>query len=584
MPQQRSEDSYIFNDILPFLASNYGYPIHDSERVKIKEVPIFRPSGGIAGAIDIVYYHNGEPILLMEAKRDYKSHEIALKEALYYLKNFPTDKSEYAPSEIPPKILATTVGSDIQFYKWSIDYSREIPNYRAEMIEILSFEKLLEYYSLIPEIKPRQLDVKTFKIDFFDQLTAIYILEEKITREVILDVTYQIFNFLKFGDKFTGQWPYTRLNLQRQKAVRDLFNRFDLIGSLNPEIADEYRSATLRAFQGLDLNQYMTHSSVINFMVNLVGIGENSKILDFECGSGGFLVAALKKGAGIENIKGIDIDELPYLVTKTYMAIYSGKYEDDLEQIERTIKKDNGLFYYGDNWDIVIGNPAGGSQYEHGNLEKILDGGLENLKDRPHTFSEYELSIQQAVRSAKVDGEICLILPEGFFSNSQDDFLRKYVAKYCKISAIVSLPRGVFKKGTETKGLRSGAATRHQKMSILYAKKIKEVVSGEDLDLNGDEINYSLFLASIDRPENLEAKLNFLLKQWNSWKNNGNLIKADDEEIKEIIKIELKKKKEAVNKNQVSLSTDTKKELKPKKEAKKSFTTKISENLKDLFK
>ena len=74
MPREQSESSYIANEILPLLASGFGYPIHDSERVRINDVPIFRASGGRAGSMDIVYYHNGEPVLLVEAKPDHKSH------------------------------------------------------------------------------------------------------------------------------------------------------------------------------------------------------------------------------------------------------------------------------------------------------------------------------------------------------------------------------------------------------------------------------------------------------------------------------------------------------------------------------
>jgi type I restriction-modification system DNA methylase subunit len=123
----------------------------------------------------------------------------------------------------------------------------------------------------------------------------------------------------------------------------------------------------------------------------------------------------------------------------------------------------------------VIGNPAGGNKYEHGQENTILNEGLLNLTSKKHVFSEYELSIQQAVRSVKVGGKICLILPEGFFSNSQDEFLRKYVAKYCKVLAIISLPRGVFKKGTSTKQQQKGAQTSTQKMSILYLEKLKDI-------------------------------------------------------------------------------------------------------------
>jgi hypothetical protein len=170
MPEKRSENSYINNDILPFLASNFGYPIHDAEKVKINDIPIFRPSGGRAGSIDIVYYHNGEPVLLVEAKAKHKSHEDALREALVYLKNFPIDKTEFAPSGLPPKILATTVGKDIKFYKWSLNYSKSIPDFTTEEIKIMPYEELILYYGLAAEYKARILEPKDFSVDFFDEL------------------------------------------------------------------------------------------------------------------------------------------------------------------------------------------------------------------------------------------------------------------------------------------------------------------------------------------------------------------------------------------------------------------------------
>jgi len=44
---------------------------------------------------------------------------------------------------------------------------------------------------------------------------------------------------------------------------------------------------------------------------------------------------------------------------------------------------------------------------------------------------------------------------------------------------IVSLPRGVFKKGTTTRSIKSGSQTASMKMSILYVEKIKPVIKGK---------------------------------------------------------------------------------------------------------
>lgn len=526
MPEKRSENSYINNDVLPFLASDFDYPIHDADRVKINDVPIFRPSGGRAGSIDVVYYHNGEPVLLVEAKARHKSHEAALKEALVYLKNFPSDKPEFAPSRKPPKFIATTVGKDIKFYKVEINISKGYVEYEAEHIEILSFKKLLEYYGYIPKYTPRLLIAENFKADFLDELIDTYVApDRKITRDVILNVSNQILNFLAFEDKFSGQLPYINLDSLKQKAVRDLFNRFNLKNSLGPEIAKEYRKSTLRAFQGGGFNQFMTEQCIIDFMFDLAGrISPKTKVLDFECGSGGFLAAAIAKDIPMSQIQGVDIDELPYIVAKTHLALYSkSKGRQKIDSIP--VIRDDGLFYYGSNWDLVISNPAGGNQYKHGNEKRILKEGLQNLTKKSHIFSEYELSIQQAIRSVKVGGVICLILPEGFYSNSNDSFLRKFVAKHCRVLAIISLPRGIFRVGTSVKGKGGGSHVGQMKMSILYAKKIKEIELDFEADKENEKWNYPIFMASVSKLKNadeiicdwLEKELNLALYQWKLW-------------------------------------------------------------------
>ncbi len=592
MPREQSENSYIANEVLPLLASGFGYPINDSSRVKINDVPIFRPSGARSGStIDIVYYHNDEPVLLVEAKREHKSQDAALRQALDYLRNFPIDHKEFAPSGMPPKFLAITVGREIKFYKWAIDYSKPIPDFLTEEVEILPFNKLLEYYGLNEEYKPRILDARGFKADFFDELVAIFktdAKEQKITAEVIKKVSLQILNFLEYGDKFAGQLPYTNLTIQGQKAVRDLSNRFNLTASLGAEAAREFRKAILRSFQGGGFNQYLTEQCVIAFMVDLVGgFGPKTRVLDFECGSGGFLAAAVERGVLLENIRGIDIEELPYIVAKTYLALYFKKNGEWIDALP--IKKENGLFDQGNNWDVIIGNPAGGNKYEHGELSKIgshLDRDLDKNGRLDDNLSEYNLSIQQAITSVKIGGKICLILPEGFFSNSHDEILRKFVANHCKVLAVVSLPRGVFKRGTSTRRQGGGAQSASMKMSVFYAEKLREV-NKKELISNDDfsAFNYSVFMATVSGPEStsgpvcdwLEPQLEVILNQWREWSTKG--------ELKEIPRVEFSSIKQEKKVSPLSLTQEKKKVGKVKKlkpPAHKS-KTKISKSLEDIF-
>jgi len=596
MVEKRSENSYINNDIIPFLNSNFGYPIHDAGKVRINDVPVFNAGGGRGGSMDIVYYQNDIPLLLVEAKRDHKNHADALEQVLRYLKNFPYNKKEFSEAGTLPKFLATTVGKNIQFYKWAFDYSGEVPEFITEKIEILPFESLLTHYGLSDNYVPRILEPQNFNSDFFDELISIYKYHkkaDKITKLVVQDVIEQLHNYLLNPDKFTGNKPYVDLDLQGQKAVRDLFRRYDLVASLGPEIAKEFRKAILRSFQGTALNQYLTEKCVVDFMFGLLGkLNKRTRVLDFECGSGGFLAAAIDlNDLQLENIKGVDIDYLPYVAAKTYLVLYFKKHGNEILDIP--IIQGNGLVDFGNNWDLVIGNPAGSNKYGHNEEKKIFSHLNDDLdgNGKVDKITEYNLSIQQAVQSTCVGGRICLILPEGVFSNSQDEFLRKYLAKYCNIRAIISLPRGAFKRGTSTKQMKAGSQTASMKMSILLAEKIREVNGKDKLEIDTRHLDYPVFLANINDPESkvgnvtewLEERLQVVLDQWVEWLNKA--------ELKNVEKIITKfNKEEKIKENQKSLFSKVEVEIasikkEPEIKLKEGKSeTKISKELEDLLK
>lgn len=530
MPKsQRPEIAYLIQNILPLMTGQFGFPApEDERRVKIDEIPI-RIGSGVKKP-DIVYYWNDFPVFLLEAKKEGKSLIDAIDQALSYIRNFPVQK--YSQNGIRPRFFAITVGKRIFFFEHRFEIEGDnLKDWAEPLKEPVHFSDLLMKYGLSPTVEKEALTAETFRTELLNELTAIYKLGDRITPEVVLKVSEQILSFLEHGRDFTSHRPYLDLekHKDRQAQIRQLYERFDWESSLGPDSGRAFRSYILRAFQGTNLNQYLTEQCVIAFMVSMVGdIGPESRVLDFECGSGGFLAAAAERGAALENIFGVDIDILPYTIAKTYLALYFKKTGADVGLLP--IRHDNGLFYWGKDWNVVIGNPAGGNRYEHGNLEKIgehLDRDLDRNGVLDDNLSEYNLSIQQAVASVKVGGKICLVLPEGFFSNSRDDFLRKFVAKHCRILAIVSLPRGVFKKGVSTLRQRGGAQVASMKMSILLAEKIREVdtenlVGGNDFS----RLTYPVFMASVAEPESrsgsvcdwLEPRLFAILEQWQSWR------------------------------------------------------------------
>jgi hypothetical protein len=560
-------------------------------------VPIYRPSGGIAGTMDLVYYHDGEPVLLVEAKRKYKSPEFALREAENYLRNFPIDDNKFAPTGKRPRYFAISIGRDIKFYHHRVAVFDDGQFAQiSEPIDILSFDELLDKCGLIKGYKPKVLDAYTFKKEFLDELASAYNVakDRRVTPEVVKNVAKHILNYLENKHTYDTRAPFIELKstLANQEYIKDLHRRFDLVGSLCPEIAQEFRRFILRSFQGKEFNQYLTEECIIVFMLNLIGaINSQWKVLDFECGSGGFLSAVLKKGLQMENILGIDIDNLPFTIAKTYLALYFSKTGKEISQIP--IREANGLFYLGNNWDLVVGNPSGSHQYKRSDLKEVLKN-LErdlNRDNKDDKFSEYNFSIQQAVRSCKVGGKICLFLPDGFFSNHRDEILRKYVAKHCKVLALISLPRGIFRKGTSTKTINTGSQSSSQKMAILYAEKIKPVIDGEGLEIDSGTLQYPVFIANITKPAStasaicdwLEPRLNLVLEEWRAWQSSHCLTELDEELIKEAESSKIIKQKKKSKKDDSQLKLLSKEPATGKKPKTVKSEVSISEELDELF-
>ena len=533
---KRSEISYLVQNILPLFTSQLGFPQpEDEQNTRINQIPV-----RIASSVkkpDIVYYWEGIPVFLIEAKKYGKSERDAIDQALSYIRNYPVN---YSKDGIRPRFFAVTIGKQISFYAHRFKIEKNNFKDWAEKLESpVFFSELLQKYGLKKILKKIIFTPDIFRKEILNELGPIYKFEEKITPDVVKNIASQLLSFLQYGKDYTSHRPYLDIEKykDRQAQTRLVYEKFDWINSIGPEIAKEFRSYILRSFQGTTLNQYLTEQCVIDFMFSLIGnLDKETKVLDFECGSGGFLAVSIYRGAKLKNIRGVDIDELPYTIAKTYMALFFKKIgNDEIESLP--VLKGNGLFYQGREWDLIIGNPAGGNKYEHGDLNKIgeninidfdRNGILEN------NLSEYNLSIQQAINSVKVGGKICLVLPEGFFSNSRNEILRNFVTKYCKILAIISLPRGVFKKGTSTKQQQKGAQTSSQKMSILYAIKNKPI---DDIDYINDKdfsnLGYPIFLAGISEPDSktgpicvwLEPGLSIIKQQWQEWCNSNSLKK-----------------------------------------------------------
>jgi len=257
-------------------------------------------------------------------------------------------------------------------------------------------------------------------------------------------------------------------------------------------------------------------------------------VIDPTCGEGIFLKKAVEKGFTMPDwIFGLDIDEA--VVKKWPDISLLEAFRRDKEKLNAHFFHQNGLNriqwnqhkkqYYGklkkqdienEQFNLVVGNPPYGGvgleteefnddlivQLENYNILpaeikkeivfkskqdtlNFFDAGKsktinQKTKDRLKSFPIEVLFIDRFIQLAKPGGWVAIIIPDGILSNSNLHYVRQYIADNAKIEAIVSLPRDAFKHvGTSAK------------TSILFLKKQKT-----------DNLNYPVFLASLERLEN----------------------------------------------------------------------------------
>lgn len=255
-------------------------------------------------------------------------------------------------------------------------------------------------------------------------------------------------------------------------------------------------------FRG-NFGQYFTPREIVKFIVDVLPIEHDSKVLDTSCGSGGFLLYALNRvrnkatelypqyktdtrqykfwfsywhDFAEKNLYGIEISEQISRAAKMNMIIHDDGYtnvitSDGLISDESIIAKTNNHgFKYG-TFDFIITNPPFGStirQSEQAYLKTYQLGKKEEdwlaVAARPQETRDGQstevLFIEQDYKFLKEGGYLAIVLPDGILTNSTMQYVRTQIEDWFRIVAVVSMPQTAF--------MANGAGV---KSSVLFLKK-----------------------------------------------------------------------------------------------------------------
>lgn len=299
----------------------------------------------------------------------------------------------------------------------------------------------------------------------------------------------------------------------------------------NLEVIDEAFEYLVNKNAKGEKGQYFTPRYVIDMCVKMLNPKEDETMIDTAAGSCGFPIhttfyvwkqiykdlelntshlftAEEKHPRAIDYVKekvfGIDFDKKSVRVARMLNIIAGDGHTNvlnlnslDYEMWDEVAKDEDWMDTYYDGWrrlkklrakkgdnkefdfDIVMANPPFAGDIKESRILHRYEFAKKNNKYQKKVARDI-LFIERNFDMLKPGGRMAIVLPQGRFNNASDKYIREYIAKRCRILAVVGLHPNVFKPHTGTK------------TSVLFVQKW-------DDELCPKKEDYKIFFATMKK-------------------------------------------------------------------------------------
>lgn len=384
---------------------------------------------------------------------------------------------------------------DIHNYFAANNVGATLPEIFAQQFINLLFCKIYD------ERFTKKNDIVRFRAGINEDKSAV----AKRIKEIFDDVKE------RYTDVFNKEEVVTLDDSSIAYAVAQL-QPFCIKDSKRDAIGDAFESFidyTTKGSQG----QFFTPRNVVKLMVNIAQLSCEDKMIDPACGTGGFLIEALKAEWGrlreqfgdewpdkelyaeeqkiaIKNIRGIDKDSFLGKVAKAYMALMDdgrgGIFCENSLVSPNTWGAKTQEEIREKTFDVVLTNPPFGKKLKIDETEilSLYDLGYKWKKNKNGKFEKSSmlvdaqppqiLFIEKCLNLLNSKGRMCFVSPESIFCNPSHKYIVQYIKERAKISAIISMPEELFQPYTHAKTcvvyLQKGKSTPDDKIFMAIAR------------------------------------------------------------------------------------------------------------------
>lgn len=524
---------------------------------------------------DLVVNWGGRPVITVEAKRPTETLRSAFSQADSYAFALQTPYSVITNGQELVLRGYYSFNSRINLVEDSVD--RLADSKWADLISLISFANIQESLGETPnQVEPPSPErIKDYRRFFrrihnairdrdrldpgaaFDELSKLLFLRaaedewrrKSPSRPVLTPEKIEEWEELDRGGELVNDWfraavtkefpnlfdhdPHVALSTSTLKEVLRLLAPFrTTVGDVDVKgrAFEEFLPSQLR---GSGLGQYFTPRPIVDFMANMAEISIHDVVVDFACGSGGFLIKAFEHmKERVEQLPDGTLARLGLTRDELLEDIKAGQiFGVDAEpRAARTAKMN--MLMWGDGKRVVRGNALAerdmhGDAYEPGEYAEgepgsgctlILANPPFGSKEKDsEVLGRYELGsklserksekteilfIEKGLKLLRPEGRMLIVLPQGIFSGRKYTRVRDFIHSRAEIRAIVSLPTHTF--------VQSGVPTVNTCVVYLqrFTKEKQEMYRERTKGLSDDEVrtllrtdeafDYPIFMASAE--------------------------------------------------------------------------------------
>ena len=227
-----------------------------------------------------------------------------------------------------------------------------------------------------------------------------------------------------------------------------------------------YENIVGSTFRG-ELGQYFTPRKIVEFMLDLLGPNRDDLVLDPACGSGGFLIYALRKvaseirtsqknlpkhkietlikGFADNNLFGTDISPRMVRAARMNMIMHGDGWAGIVRHHGLKIGENEKLKDLVGKFTLILSNPPfAGFESDREILTSYEVGKNENGKIRG--VNRALVFVEEIIKLLADGGRAGLVLPQSVFENESYSFkkLREVILKNTEVIALIGLPKTAF--------------------------------------------------------------------------------------------------------------------------------------------